>query len=294
MSLPSVPISTVLLIDPPGYGHGAVFHDLADALVHALRDLGSPARLVRGLPEQSDAETLVLGTNLLAADTRLADRLHRDAILYNLEQIEPGSPWCGPGLVGLLARHRVVDYSRQNIARLGELGLHDIGLLEVGHHPVLERIDHDPDQPIDVLFYGSLNERRSEILHALDRRGMRVHHAFGVYGAARDALIAKSKVVLNLHHFEAKVFEIVRVSYLLANGCLVVSETGGDAELEAPYREALAFADYDELVDVCERFVGNAAARSAVAARGREIMRARPQAPMLHHAFAELRSGVGV
>lgn len=294
MSLSSVPISTVLVIDPPGYGHGAVFHDVADALVHALQDLGSPARLVRGLPDESDGETLVLGTNLLAADPRLADRLHPDAILYNLEQIEPGSPWCGPSLVGLLARHRVVDYSRQNIGRLGELGLHDVGLLEIGHHPVLERIDAEAEEPIDVLFYGSLNERRAEVLHELDRRGVRVHHAFGLYGAARDALIAQSKVVLNLHHFDAKVFEVVRVSYLLANGRFVVSETGGDAEIEAPYRDALAFADYDELADVCEQFVANPAARSTVAARGQATMRDRPQSELLQRAFADLVAGVGV
>lgn len=291
--MPSVPISTVLVIDPPGYGHGAVFHDVADALVHALQDLGQPARLLRGLPEESDGETLVLGTNLLAADPRLAERLHPDAVLYNLEQVEPGSPWCGPGLLGLLARHRVLDYSRQNIARLAELGLHDVGLLEIGHHPVLERIDAHAEKRIDVLFYGSLNERRAEVLHDLDRRGVRVHHAFGVYGAARDMLISQSKVVLNLHHFDAKVFEIVRVSYLLANGCFVVSETGGDTELEAPYRECLAFADYDELVDVCERFMANTQARAAVAERGRDTMRSRPQAELLRRAFSEQTTGVG-
>ena len=294
MSLSSVPISTVLVIDPPGYGHGAVFLDVADALVHALQDLGQSARLVRGMPDEADGQTLVLGTNLLAADPQLAERLHRDAVLYNLEQIEPGSPWCGPGLVGLLARHRVVDYSRQNIARLAELGLHDVGLLEIGHHPVLERIEPATDQPIDVLFYGSLNERRADVLHELDRRGLRVHHAFGVYGGARDALIAQSKVVLNLHHFEAKVFEVVRVSYLLANGCFVVSETGGDIELESPYRDAIAFADYDQLADVCEQFVANRTARDAVAARGRETMRSRPQAELLQRAFADMTAGAGV
>ena len=98
MSLSSVPISTVLVIDPPGYGHGAVFHDVADALVHALEDLGRPARLVRGLPDRADGETLVLGTNLLAADPRLAERLHPDAVLYNLEQIEPGTGLVRAGL----------------------------------------------------------------------------------------------------------------------------------------------------------------------------------------------------
>ena len=40
--------------------------------------------------------------------------------------------------------------------------------------------------------------------------------------------IARSKIVLNLHQYDAQVFEIVRVSYLLANRRAVVSERGAN------------------------------------------------------------------
>ncbi len=285
MSPAPPPIDTVLVIDPPGYAHGAVFAEVADGLAGALTDLGSHARCVRGGAELSGARTLVLGANLLAADPALARGLHPDAVLFNLEQIQEHTPWCGPELLSLLRRHTVVDYSRQNIERLRSMGIHGVGLLEIGHHSSLERIEPGSTEEIDVLFYGSLNERRSRVLAELERRGLHVYHAFGVYGAARDALIARSKVVLNVHHYDARVFEIVRVSYLLANGRFVVSESGGDHELEAPFSDGLAFADYDELADVCHRFVQNPGARAAVAARGRELMRARPQTSYLAAAF---------
>jgi hypothetical protein len=52
-----------------------------------------------------------------------------------------------------------------------------------------------------------------------------VHHAYDVWGPARDELIARAKVVLNLHYYEAAIFEQVRVSYLLNNEALVISES---------------------------------------------------------------------
>jgi hypothetical protein len=61
-----------------------------------------------------------------------------------------------------------------------------------------------------------------------------------VYGQARDALVARARIQLNVHYYEAKVFEVVRVSYLLANGRFVVSETGADAEEEASFGPGVA------------------------------------------------------
>src|SRR5580658_4511667 len=65
----------------------------------------------------------------------------------------------------------------------------------LGYVPELRRIQASKVQNIDVLFYGSLNERRSRILQALKDSGVKVHSAFGVYGKERDALIARSKIV---------------------------------------------------------------------------------------------------
>ena len=54
--------------------------------------------------------------------------------------------------------------------------------------------------------------------------GINVKALFGVYGRERDKLIARSKIVLNMHHYSSQIFEIVRVFYLLTNRKAVVAE----------------------------------------------------------------------
>ena len=249
---------SIHVANTPGYAHAGAFTEVADCLSAALRDLGHVAERTDDITARGSGSdrVIVLGTNLVANDPALRAELPASALLYNLEQIEVGSPWCSDDLLALYRDHRVLDYSPQNIDRLADLGVTAARLLEVGYHPILPRIEPGPED-IDVLFYGSLNDRRAAVLADLQARGAVVHHAFGVYGAERDALVARSSVVLNMHYFEARVFEIVRVSYLLANRRFVVSERGGDATLEAPFTAGLVFADYDDLADTVESFLTN-------------------------------------
>jgi hypothetical protein len=58
-------------------------------------------------------------------------------------------------------------------------------------------------------------------------------HAFGAYGAGRDALVARSKIVLSMHYYEPAAFEIVRVAYLLANAKAVVAEVNPGETVDA-------------------------------------------------------------
>jgi hypothetical protein len=71
--------------------------------------------------------------------------------------------------------------------------------------------------------------------------------------------------------YEAKVFEIVRVSYLLANRCFVVSERGCDLPGERPFEEGVAFVEYRELVNECLRYLADERARDRTARRGFEL-----------------------
>jgi hypothetical protein len=145
-------------------------------------------------------------------------------------------------------------------------------------------------QDLDIAFVGSLNPRRSMALEAMQRQGLKVQAAAGVYGTERDALFARAKVVLNLHYHEAQVFEIVRVSYLLANRVCVVSEVGLDQRLEAPFARGVAFAPYGELVAACRYLVQRPDARRRIAGAGYDIFKAMPQAPMLAKALQALET----
>lgn len=265
------------IVSPRGYQHGATFREVGELLEYGLRALGHDVVLTDAL-RPPGRRVIVLGANLLRG---VEERPAEDAILYNLEQLEPGSPWFDARVVDLLRRHAVWDYSARNAARYPELGLAPPRVVPIGYAPVLTRIPPAPAEDVDVLFYGSPSERRRRVLDALRARGLRVEAVFGLYGAARDRLVARSKVVLNVHFYDAKVFEIVRVSYLLANRRCVVSERGADAEEERAFEGGVAFAAYEELVEACLRLVGDAAARERIAAEGFRRMAARDEAALL-------------
>lgn len=275
----------VVVVQPPGYPHSGAFLEVAESLAFALAALGQDAVLA---PEPVEGRrSIVLGSNLLPSHPL---PLEPGAILYNLEQIEPGSAWLGPDLLRLFASHPVWDYSARNAARYEGLGLPAPRVVPIGVVPELVRIPPSPAEDIDVLFYGSVNERRQRVLAALSERGLRVEKVFGLYGAERDRLVARSRVVLNLHYYEAKVFEVVRVSYLLANRRCVVSERGSDPAEEREFERGVAFAAYRDLVETCARLCADPAARAALALEGQRLMTRRDTRAYLAEALGIARA----
>jgi len=277
----------IAIIEPPGYRSAAAFREVGETLLHGLRRLGHDA-VLGGETDLPGRRTIVLGANLLPLSPR---PLPRGTILYNLEQIAPGSPWLSPAYVDLLRQHEVWDYSPRNAARYGEVGLEPPRVVPIGFVPELVRIPADAPEEVDVTFYGTLNARRAEVLDALRARGLSVNVLEGVFGAARDAEIARSRLVLNLHYYEAKVFEVVRVSYLLANGRCVVSERGADLEEERYFEPGIAFAAHGELADVCARLARDPGARARLAAEGRALFTARDEVEILREAVGAAPPG---
>lgn len=274
----------VSVVSPPGYIHSQGFQDVAECLHHGLLQLGHDAVLTTAL-DLPGRQHIVLGGNLLPF---YQARVSSQAILYNLEQVEPGSSWFRPEALDLMRRYQIWDYNQQNIAALSRLGVTGVRWLPVGYVPELTRIAERPED-IDVLFFGSLNDRRVQVLDALERRGLHVQALVGVYGARRDDFIARARIVLNHHYYEAKRFEVVRVSYLLANRRFVVSERGTDPVEEGQFAAGVVFAEYDDLVEVCCRYLRDEAGRRQRAEAGLSLMRARPQAEYLRQVLSEAR-----
>jgi hypothetical protein len=254
---------------------------VGETLHHALLALGHDAVLTTEL-SLPGRRHIVLGSNLLPG---LGVRPAPGSILYNLEQVQAGSSWMRPQLLELFRQFPVWDYSARNVDRWVELGVPRPRCVPIGTVPEMTRIPARADE-IDVLFYGSINERRKNIIDALRARGLRVEAVFGVYGAPRDHLISVSRLILNLHYYEAKVFEIVRVSYLLANRRAVVSERGADPQEEAEFESGVAFAAYAELVDRCVDLLARPDERTRLADEGHAIMSRRSAAAYLQEALS--------
>ncbi len=272
----------ICLVQPPGYVHAAAFAEVADTFEYALRRLGH-AVTRSAAAGGAGARTIVLGSNLLA---HAALPLPADAILYNLEQLDASSSWLTPPLLDLFRRHTVWDYSVRNAVRYAALGLPTPRVVPIGWVPELERVPRAREEDIDVLFYGSLNQRRRVALEAIRAAGLRVETAFGVYGAERDGLIARAKVVLNVHFYEAKVLELVRLSYLLGNRRCVVSERGADEAEARALERGVAFAAYEDLAATCARLAGDPVARRELGEAGHTLMASRDAAVILAAALA--------
>ena len=259
-----------------------VFAEVSDAFHHALLKLGHQStQSVNVL--FSDARNIILGANLLGAEQPIPE----NAILVNLEQLE-NNAYLPPHYFDRLLRHTVWDYSAANVRLLQSRGALNVMRIPLGYVPELTRLSRkEPD--IDILFYGSLNARRLLVLDQLSAAGARVERLFGCYGPERDAYIARSKIVLNMHFYDSKVLEVVRIFYLLANRVFVVSERGSDAEESARFEGGLVYCGYQQLAAICLRYLGDPQSRQFVAARGFDLIRQLEQTRYLAPAVAALR-----
>ena len=266
---------TVYVVSLPRYRHVLAFAELASALLQGLDELGFQTRFTQD-PATIEGRVIVLAPHLIP---RSGWRPPADAILYNFEQASDASEWFSPVYLDLLRTHEVWDYARANVDYLSAHGV-AARLVPVGYASCLTGIPAEPED-IDVLAYGAMSERRVAVLDQLRDRGVKVRRLFNVYGGRRDRYIARARIVLNIHTWGACLFEIVRVSYLLANGRFVISEEGTDPALEAPYRDAVAFAPYDRLVETTIAMLAEPDTRARRAAAGFELFKARPEREFL-------------
>lgn len=240
-------MDNVSIITEPGRQWDHVFEEIAQAFADALADTTTQ---------------LVFGAHLLGARHSFNSK-----ILYQSEQAA-----AFPDQLSLVYRNillsarEVWDYSQANVEELKKYGI-QAKFVPIRYMPSMARFQSLPpeQQDIDVLFYGSTNKRRIAILNDLIKAGLRVHKLYNVFGAERDAWIARSKVVLNMHNHEGGIFEIFRCAHLFANSKCVVSEMGTDVALENLYRDCAVFTkNTEQLVLACIELVENPTVRLEV------------------------------
>jgi len=271
----------IWIVSPPNYPHSRAFDEVALGLRSGFARLGMDVPIVRS-PRHLRGRAIVLGAGLLP---RLnLPSLPSDLILFNLEQVQPNSPWFTAAYLDLLRNFPVWDYSRQNIRELRRLGITHVTFCGIGYEPELSRIPA-AEEDIDILFYGSINERRKKILDGLLQAGVKLKPLFGLYGEERDAFIARSKIILNIHFYDARVFEIVRISYLLANKKFVISEGGDGDEQARRFAPGIVFSRYQKLLDTCLHYLQLEWERRKIAARGFQLFAQHFQAEFLREAL---------
>jgi len=255
---------SIWVISPFGDNRQRAFDDVSICLQEAFRRIGYDVPIVTDR-KKVIGRPIILATNLI--DTTIYSEIPDNAILYNFEQIYSGSPWFTKNYLDMLRNHEVWDYSPLNKFNLEKLGVNQVKLCPVGYEPVISKIGNN-EETIDVLMYGKVNERRQKIIDELSDNGFHAKFITNAYGEARDHYISRSKIIINVHYYPARIFEIVRVSYLLANQRFVISENGDDDELEKPFAEGVIFSDYKDLLNICRYYIDNTVLRKKVAKSG--------------------------
>lgn len=278
----------VCVIVPRGYVHAECFVETALLFRHTLLSMGYDCDLT--LNELSKSRiNIILGVNLLGPDASFEGY---NVILFQLEQLSETEGWFTPQKGEMLARSDAVwDYSLENVSFLKERGI-AATYVPLGFHSDLQTIYDDQNKDIDVLFFGSMNDRRSKILSMLRERGYHVKELFGVYGKIRDSYISRSKIVLNIHYYSTNIFEAVRLSYLLNNSVFVITESSPFY----PWKGVpLPSVPYNELVAACAYWLENDVEREKM--REKMAQAFESLYPMTKILFESLRStsahGVG-
>lgn len=268
----------VVTIQPPGYAHSAAFDDLVACLAGGFAALGAQVDTSINQPLVGDGINILVGAHLIGPGYPLPD----NCIVFNIEQIRSGRYAQPTHYLELLKRFLVLDYSARNIEHLKQrTGNEHVYLCKLGTVPALSRIAGAPEQDVDVLFYGVVNERRKATLDALAAAGLKVKVLTGVYGAERDKWIARSKIVLNLHFYDDHIHEIVRTSFLMANRKAVVSEIAGDTEIDDDIREGIVAVPAGDIVETCKQLVRDDARRHQIEQRAFDAISSRDQSSIL-------------
>ena len=237
----------VCLIKPKNYIHYLALQELAELIHFSVLELGLKSQITFNYCDNNPStKNIVLGAHLL--NDNLIEDIPENTIIFNTEQIEWITENWKKKILNL-ARKNIIfwDYSQYNLDYLSKTINIKGKLFQIGYQKELNRINQNIDKNIDVLFYGSINTRRENIINKLKDRKINVKTLFGVYGKERDDLIAKSKLILNMHMYDSKIFEIVRVFYLLSNSIPVLTEVGSDTKFNNDFLDLICKSTYENI-----------------------------------------------
>jgi hypothetical protein len=199
----------------------------------------------------SNATNIVFGAQMLPIE--MMKKLPNDTIMYNFEQLRGLDTNQVKKEILHFARHfKVWDYSSANTTAWASYGNTTLHIVPICYAPILSRIQKPDNQDIDILIFGLTGKNRLLAFNSLSRAGLSSVFVSGLYGAARDELISRAKIVLNINLYQhSQIFEIVRVSYLLANRKAVVAILDPGTFVEDDIRPVIKFTTLEKIVDDC-------------------------------------------
>jgi hypothetical protein len=247
-----------------------LYDDLIKTIFGGLTDLGYKGSVSKN-HFQKDAINILLGSTIFASRYLNLNKTLK-GLPYIVYQLEPLNLHLGlikewpEYLEVLINAHAIWDYAPYNQSYLAAHGFHNVYITPPAYHSSIETLQLKEQKDIDILFYGSPHDRRKKVIQDLIKRDIKVVYVESLFGEDRNNLIRRAKIVLNIHAwYGLDVLETVRLSFLLANKCFIISENSD----YNPYSDGVIFAPYESLVETCMFYLqASAQTRDEIASKG--------------------------
>ncbi|MBV8502824.1 MAG: methyltransferase domain-containing protein [Paucibacter sp.] len=244
----TLPEVHLCIVQPSSYVHSLGFIDQARYFRYQFRRLGARVSIAKNRLRH-DAVNLIFGAHL-GFDVTQTQR--HACVFVQLEQIGRGGANLRPDYLKLLQQAAVIDYDADNVPAYSGTP-QDVPLVAFQHAPYLKLEPVIPleERPIDLLFIGSMNDRRRAWLDRVEAcgRSVAVFDA-ALYAEERDDFIRQAKAVVNCHFYESARFEQARVAQCLSLGTPVISERTEQTRPHAAFEDCVLWLQDHQL----ERF----------------------------------------
>src|SRR6266480_5353498 len=199
--------------------------------------------------------------------------------LFLLSTEQPESHWFHNNLIMAPYARAMLDIHSSGVTAYRARGLHCFHL-PLGYHPLLEQRDNsqNSERDVDICLLAAMTDRREEFIAAkADFFAARNCHLRLVpigfaktedtrsylQAAKRNALLQRTKVLLNVHYSELCYFEWHRTLIALANRCCLITETCEGFEPLVPGKHFI-MAKADDLTMCCEYYLNREEEREAI------------------------------
>jgi hypothetical protein len=227
-----------------------VLTEVAVCLRDSIRAAGHPSEHLVNRIDPGAYSIVLGGSPTLGREIAHLDPLR--CAIFNFEQLGSTSNLAGPEYRRWLADWLVLDYHASNVEFLKrENGPNQLAL-ELPLVPS-ENLACPGDEPktVDVLFYGTMSERRAQVLRELEAMGLEVEVVAGAYGSELAPAVRRARLVLHIHYYERALFPVARFVQPAVMGVPIVCEDSAFSELADWSHSGIVFAPYAHLAEAC-------------------------------------------
>lgn len=242
------------VIRPVGYLFSEAFRETVEAIARDAWAADVDYTISENYIDES-RNNIILGAHLACLQENKLIETLRNTTIINLERLNYfGETWGAQAFKNyceILKENKIVDYCQTNNRVLQEtLNKEAEFLYRPWHDQRWQKIPNTVTKEHDICIIGSETDRRKEIISKLKERGLKVEARTDLFSTERDQILAKSKIILNIHAYEnSQDIELWRMNYLASNGLYILSENSRFEEGEIEIERQINQAPFEQLAE---------------------------------------------